>query len=272
MSSADAILSILQQQYQQIAAIETAWHIQFSEGDMRPRIEYFHDAVRAYTAGGERFTKGTRLSVEHLAYDVAQLRQVPARPVTRVNSNPHPAVATQDDVARGGGPDRATRQELIQLYKDYTVLFVALLAPVAEDNFHVRSEEIDGSVEDIALIEQVLKNLASGKMTQQQAEATLERVEQDSLRENILKAVRGKKIKRPEADALLDRLNEVEGKLEQEKQTIEKAHLSYVTGQLAIYEDAKETVKRLAGQGLNLAGKFVENAMSQAAGKGRGRQ
>lgn len=271
MSSPDAILSILQTQYQQIVQIETAWNIQFSAGDMRPRVEHFHDAVRAYTAGEDRFAKGTRLSVEHLAYDIAKLREVQARPVTRVNANPHPAVATQADVARGGGPDRATRQELVQLYKDYTVLFVALFAPVAEDNFQVRSDEIDSSVEDMALIEQTLKQLANGAITPQQAEAQLEQVEQDTLRENILKAVRGKKIKRAEADALLDRLSGVESKLEQEKTGMEKAHLNYVTGQLAIYEDAKDTVKRLASQGLNLAGKFVENAMSQATGKGKGR-
>ncbi len=270
--SAEAILSILQQHYQAISLIETAWDIRFREGDMRPRIDYFHDAVRALTAGDDRFSAGSRLSVEHLAYDLSQLRQAQARPITRIGGNPIAAVATMDDVARGGGPDRTTRQQLIQLYKDYTVLFVALFAPVADDNFQLRSEEVDQSVADMALIEQVLQQLASGAISQGQAEMMLEGVEQDGLRESTLKALRGTKIRAAERDAMLGKLKQAEAKLNQEKHTIDKAHLSYVTGQLAVYEDGRDTVKRLAAQGLNLAGKFVENAMSQAAGKGRGRQ
>ena len=35
--------------------------------------------------------------------------------------------------------------------------------------------------------------------------------------------------------------------------------------------NVSDTVKRLASAGMNIAGKFVENAMAQASGKGRGR-
>ena len=65
-------------------------------------------------------------------------------------------------------------------------------------------------------------------------------------------------------------LGQIEHGLNKEKKQVEQSHLSYATGQLAVYEESKDTVKRLASQGLNLAGKFLDNAM-QAAGKGQGR-
>ena len=65
-------------------------------------------------------------------------------------------------------------------------------------------------------------------------------------------------------------ITQIEKGLNAEQKKLEQSHMSYATGQLAIYEESKETIKRLGQQGLNLAGKFVEQAMS-AAGKGHGR-
>ncbi|MFO0109587.1 MAG: hypothetical protein ACK52W_03515, partial [Alphaproteobacteria bacterium] len=77
----DAILTLMQGKYEHILPIEAEWGIRFEEGDMRPRIEHFHDAVRALTSGADIFDKASRLSVEHLAYDLSQLRQIQSRPV-----------------------------------------------------------------------------------------------------------------------------------------------------------------------------------------------
>src|SRR5690606_38521756 len=44
---------------------------------------------------------------------------------------------------------------------------------------------------------------------------------------------------------------------------VEKAHMDYALAQLGIYEDSKEAVKKMAATGMNLAGRFVENAMAE---------
>jgi hypothetical protein len=66
-----AIVELMSGKYAQILTIETEWHIRLHEGDMRPRVEHFHDAVRALTSGSASiYEKNSRLSVEHLAYDI----------------------------------------------------------------------------------------------------------------------------------------------------------------------------------------------------------
>lgn len=53
--------------------------------------------------------------------------------------------------------------------------------------------------------------------------------------------------------------------------TVEQAHFAFATAQLAIYENAKEVVKKMAVNGLNIVGNFVENAVREATrGAGRG--
>jgi hypothetical protein len=95
-------------------------------------------------------------------------------------------------------------------------------------------------------------------------------VERDDLRERIQAMLARKVLSAREKQEALAMLAQVERGLDAEKKRVEQSHLSYATGQLAVYEDAKDTVKKLASQGLNLAGKFLENAMQQA-GRGQGR-
>lgn len=282
IESKQALLSILNTQYQHISAIEEEWGIHFREGDLRPRIDYFHDAVRALTSGSaDLYTKQSRLSVEYLAYDLSQLRQIQAKPLgVGFISRPqqpagHHEVATMQDVQRLShhSPDRKTRADLAQLYKDYTVMFAAVFAETADINFKARCDEIDSAVQDVGTIEQVLGKLANGAITKQQAMAQLDQVEQDGLRERILQAVGSQTIRHAQQEQIAGQLKQFEKQLDAEKKTIETAHLHYVTGQLAVYEGSKDIVKRLAAQGLNLAGKFVENAIARSQGgpsKGQG--
>lgn len=270
-----SLFPIMHSQYENIVAIEEIWNIRFAEGDMRPRIEYFHDAVRALSNGEELHAKTGRLSVEHLAYDLGQLRQIPTKPLGAIyaatEQSPHMEVA---ELGKAGSasprPDRGTRQELVHLYKDYTVLFAALFAEVADMNFQSRQDEMDAAMEDIGLVEAVLEKLQQGQMSVQQAQAALDQIELDELREKILAALAGGKPKTSELQNALSQLSNAEATLQTDMKALDTSHMHYVTAQLAVYEEAKDTVKRLAAQGLNLAGKFVENAMAQAQGAGRG--
>lgn len=272
-----AIIELMNGKYHTILAIESEWSIRLAEGDMRPRVEHFHDAVRALTSGAaSMYEKHSRLSVEQLAYDLSLLRQVQDRPVGTINRATEKSFSTalvkKNEAGAGFAklPPQGLRTELVNLYRDYTVFFAALFAEVAERNFQSRVDYIDASVADIGLIEQVLEQLAAGTMTSQQALQEMMHVERDDLRERIQQLLASKKLSAREKQEALALLGEVEKGLEKEKKSIEQSHLTYTTGQLAVYEDAKNTVKRLASQGLNLAGKFLDNAMRQAQGKGRG--
>jgi hypothetical protein len=271
----DAILSLLHRHYEAIVPLEAAWNIQFKEGDMRPRVEYFHDAVRAFTSGVDVHAKHSRLSVEHLAYDIANLRRIQEKPLGSAHKGTQKATTqalVKHGVGSGGGTAPASvRSELQQHYREYTLYFVALLAPMADRNFKTRTDSIDASVSDIGLIETVLEQLAAGRITQTQAAQALGEVEYDELRERLQHMLASKKLgAREKADAKA-MLGVVEKGLAKEKAALNAAHLQVATGQLAVYQEGRDMVKKLATSGLNLAGKYLANAMQAAnAGKGRG--
>ncbi len=272
-----AIIELMNGKYQSILAIESAWNIRLAEGDMRPRIEHFHDAVRALTSGSASMhEKHSRLSVEQLAYDLGALRQVADRPAGSINRATEKSLATALVKQNEAGasipklPPQGIRADLVSLYRDYTVFFAALFAQVAERNYQTRADAIDESVGDIGLVEQVLAQLIAGKMTPEQAMHEMMHVERDDLRERIQALLARKKLSAGEKQEALAMLGGIERGLDKEKKAIEQSHLTYTTGQLAVYEGAKDIVKRMASQGLNLAGRFVDNAI-RAAQRGKGR-
>ena len=271
-----AILTLMHGKYERIAALETEWGIRFKEGDMRPRIEYFHDAVRALTSGVERFGKHTRLSVEHLAYDLGQLRRIQERPTGTINRATEKSLGQEVVALDASGktpprlPPQSIRQELVQHYRDYTVFFAALFAEVADRNFKAREDEIEGNLADLTLVEEVIEALASGQMKVTEALKELNHVEQDDLRERIQKLLASRRLSAREKHEAQAMVAKIETGLKSEKKRVNEAHTHYVTGQLAIYEESRDLVKKLAGSGMNLAGKFLETAMRNA-GQSRGR-
>lgn len=272
-----AIIELLHRKYEQILPIETAWGIRFEEGDMRPRIEHFHDAVRALTSGeADMYAKHSRLSVEHLAYDLSMLRQIQNKPVGSINrvteKSTSSALVKQGEA--GASPPRmppqAVRSELSSFYRDYTVFFAALFAEVADRNYQSRSDTIDNTVADVGLVENIVNQLIAGSMTATQANQELLHVEHDDLRERLQALLSRKKLSAREKQEALALLGKIETGLSKEKKALDTAHLNYATGQLAVYEEGKAIIQRLGASGLNLAGKFVENALRGATAPSRG--
>ena len=273
-----AIIELMHGKYQSICAIESEWSIRLHEGDMRPRIEHFHDAVRALTSGSASlYEKNSRLAVEQLAYDLARLRDIPQRPVGSINRTTDKSLATalvkqgEAGASYAKLPPASVRADIVTLYRDYTVFFAALFAEVADRNYQSRMDAIDTTVADIGLIEQLIGQLIAGTVSAEQALHEMMHVEHDALRERLQAALANKKLSAREKQQALTMLKTIEQGMAKEKHAIEQAHTRYATGQLAVYEDAKDTVKRLASSGLNLAGKFVESAI-QSAQRGKGRE
>ena len=271
-----AIIELMMGKYAQILPIEAEWGIRLTEGDMRPRIEHFHDAVRALTSGeADIYEKRSRLSVEHLAYDLGQLRQIQGKPLGLINrateksTGSHLVKKGEAGASAPKLPPQAVRGQITELYKDYTVFFAALFSEIADKNFQARSDAIDGAVADIGVIEDVIQQLIAGKLTITQALEEMMHVERDDLRERLQETLARKTVGTSEKQKIFATLGLVQSNLDKDKKSLETAHMHYATGQLAVYEDAKDTVKKLATQGLNLAGKFVDTAM-RAAGQGKG--
>lgn len=270
------LVQLLDKIYAQIREIEAKYQIMGQEGDYRVRIEYYHDAVRTVTAGEDRgVTKDSRLSAERLAYDVTMLRHIQAKPMTAGRGQQHfsssTALAKQGQYAGAPEPTREERADLKQRYKDYTVLFVALLAEKADRNAQTRTEDANVIVADCAMLKGLLAKLQRGEIGLPEIMAAIEHLEHDDLRRALRTLLGMGRLKAEDLGQAMEQTQAVGRAADEEIRKIDQAMMSFATSQLAVYEEAKDTVKSLASQGMNIAGKFVENAMRQAQGQGRGR-
>lgn len=248
------IVDILTRLYREIAEVEEGAGIRFGGGDFRARIEYFHDAVRAYVAGSQ-----ARLTVELLAYDVQALRYIQANPLapfnpgTRTDSQAQGMVVRDETLpaARPVKPDRAVKQRLAELYQQYGVLFSALLKPFADNDYQERVDALDRLVSQFHAAESQIKGGAG--------QDAAHHVEDPRLRAAVADLL--KKGKKKEASQLL---NSASKEADKHIKMLSDAHLRYGSSQLGLYEDGKDVVKKLAAAGMNLAGQFVEASMAEA--------
>ncbi len=275
MNEADALISLMQAKYAEIREIETEFQIMGRDGDYRPRIEYYHDAVRALgSEHDDGLTRDSRLSVERLAYDAEMLRLITARPLHVGRGEQH--FSTSDAVVMDGiegsehRPNRKTKQDLSKAYKDYTVYFVALLADKADMNSEARLEDMDMLVEDCHILENLLMQLANGTADIADVISAANRVEHDGLRRHILAFLNKGRPNKGEINEATATVQNAREHFKNEQQAIDAAGMRFAGSQLAVYEESKDVVKQLAGQGLNVAGKFTATAMQQGQGQGRG--
>lgn len=264
------LVTLLNRLYQDIRLIEQRWHIQADTNDFRPRIDSVHDAVQALTSGHTSATHH-RLTVEFLAYDIDRLRFIQASPMPR-RASMQPLSPTTALVPSGpagpatGTPNAGEKSCLADLYKHYSVLFAALLAQKADDDYQARINEADSAFENLAATQDAVKQETGQPVD---LEALLDaHIEDDALLRKLLATIgKGRKSRR---DAL-HFCQEAMEQTDEKRRTVEKAHRTYVTGQLNIYENARDMVKNMAASGVNVVGEFVENAIREAQKGGRGR-
>ncbi len=274
-SENQAIISILDGHYSQIRDIETKHNIMGREGDYRPRIEYYHDAIRAFSSNDNNpYSKYDRLAPERVAHDVAILRQICEKPLVTDRGDhhlsPHADVAYKMSGKAGVRPDRTVRIELAQKYKDYTVLFVALLADKIEENTIIRVEEADMLSQECQQMQEVLAKLEKGEISTEEVLQIATTLENDDLHNLITTLLSNKKLKGYKIKALISKLKEMTDVIEKEKRDVEEAGHNFATSQLAVYETSIDAVKRLVANGLNIAGKFMQNATDRGQGQGQG--
>lgn len=275
----EQILILLAGLYGRIAAIETEYGLLAGEGDFRPRIDYFHDAVRAYSSGdaAER-EDGGRLNIEQLAYDLQALRYVQKMPLAPLRPqgnmlSPKAELVPLDHklVAQSKRMERAVRDELTGHYQHYGVLFSALLKPVADADALDRTDELNHGVADVSAIIAQLEAQLKGKGDKALLLQLILHLEHEQLRGELLAFVQHAKSSQPEQirKMIAYLKGDIKTKDAQAK-TIDKAHESYAMNQLALYENSRDLLKKMASQGMNLAGQFVENSLRNSQ-QGRGR-
>lgn len=277
----DALIALMHRACEEIRTIEAQCSLRVNAQDLRPRIEYFHDAVRVLTEHPEAMYKPrSRLSVEWLALDLGMLRQLQDKPALKLNltsiMGKSQNVLMTETQAR---PERVTPDARIALsghYRTYTVFFAALFAEAVDRNFHTRVDQMNQEVEDIAQIEQMIKMMEQGQnnVKAEQIEELIDMLPNEEIKNKLMvllhKTAMKKREKLEAARQFLQKaMNYIDGQIA----ILDKNHMNYLSGQMVLLQDSRDIVKKLSGQGLNLAGKFLENAiqqMGQGRGSGRG--
>lgn len=262
----EQIVRLLTRIYSDVAAIETDFGIFVGNGDFRPRIEYFHDAVRALTSSETRhLEEGGRLSIEILAYDLSCLRYIQSMPLSpftkgEINSPASGMVALDSKpVAGTKRPDRKTKEHLVELYKNYAVLYAAILKPIADNDYHERTDNLNHDVKDIhAIIKQFEKSDMNA------AARLVQNLEDEGLRGELIAYLQQAKAAKPEnIKKIVSYLKERIKKKDKGLKTIEKAHMDYGLTQLNLFENSRDMLKKMAANGMNLVGNFVEASIAE---------
>lgn len=273
-----ALLGLITRIYQEIRTLEEANRIMARPEDFRPRIEYFHDAIRAFTQGaGDGFDRTGRLSVESLANDIVMLRQIKEKPLLR-----HPELnillspGTQVTIPAALPTQNSTRVDvavvaaLAEGYAHYALLFAALLSYPAERNFMNRTSECNEQLDQVHDLIQDAK--AKQNEAQVNEEAALAGITDPELRQRLVAAIAAaKKSKRASGAELFAAAKQVKDDTNKAMQKIDAEHMRFASSQLMIFQDAQKLVKKMASQGMNIVGDYVEKAVREAErGGGRG--
>jgi len=267
-SEKESLVGLLARIYGDIRDIEEEFNLLAGNHDFRPRIEYFHDAIRAFTSqDAKELEAGGRLSIELLAYDLSCLRYIHAQPLAPFTPHgetlsPHTEVVAVKPglVPKAKRPERAVRERISELYQHYAVLFAALLKPFADRDYQDRVSDLNEDVRDINAI---IQQLAGGKSIEQ-IMASINHLDDDELRQLLTRFLQEQRHKKSDdCRKMNDYLKQQSTRKDKDIAAIEAAHMNYALAQLAVFEGSRDFLKKMAGQGMNLVGKFVEDAMAK---------
>lgn len=258
-----AIIGLLTEIYLELAGVEQRFKLIAGKGDMRPRIDYFHDAIRAFTDGGQYHP---RLSVENLSYDMRCLRYIEKMPLSSFRADEDNSSPTQEVMNMEGNlistidnADRPTRARISELYQHYAIMFSALLKPTADRDFKERTSILNNEASDVS---QIIGEF-EGKADVKNITKLAQKVEQKELRIIVATFIQQKKHKNSEdVKKLLGHLKKYVKQQDAKIKAIDKAHMEFATSQLAVFEESKDILKNLAEKGTNLVGKFVEASVA----------
>ena len=262
------IITILTQLYRKIEPVESTYDLVYGGKDFRARIEHFHDPIRALTSQDRSAIEaGGCLTLEWLTFDVEALRYIQAYPLALLDLN-NPTTSSSKDIITAGTPPlrmiaklpRDVRADLTEWYKEYSILFVALFKPYADRDFLDRAEVWNEQIEQLAALEQYLKQGVS-----QEVAVALNELDDPVIKDAMdkIKQLKGKE-KQQTLATVMQRLQLTQEKLDKNIKEADDAHKNYAMQQLMLYENAKDVVKSFAVRGMPVVGQFVEGALTDS--------
>ncbi len=274
MDALQGFLTLLHRAYAEIGAIEARYQIFGHEGDFRPRIEYYHDAVRALgSETDDGLGKESRLAIERLAYDVEMLRIITERPLAAGRGDQHfsvgDALITEADLHDELRPDRRTKGRLSELYREYTVYFIALMAEVADNNVQARKEENAVLIADCKQLEALLNQLGNNEIDLASVVRVASTIEHDGLRRKVLALLNRGKPHRDELTSASASVRDARTYFQADQQALDAGGMRFSSSQLMVYETSRDLIRSLNDQGLNAAGKFMKQSLGDK-GPGKG--
>jgi hypothetical protein len=274
MDMLQGFITLLHQTHSEIRDIEARFQIYGHEGDYRPRIEYYHDAVRAYASDfDDGLTKDSRLAIERLAYDVEMLRLIADRPLSVGRGEQHfsteDALVVQGEMGDGLTPDRRTKGRLSELYRNYGIYFIALMAEKADANIKARKEDNTILIQDCNQLEQLLNQLAANAIDLASVIKIAGQMEHDGLRRKILALLNRGKPNRDELNSAANSVKDARLYFQHDQKQLDDNGMRFASSQLMVYEANKEMIRQLSERGLNVAGKFMKQTLGEH-GQGRG--
>jgi len=264
----ESIVALMTRIYHDIFAIEEEFQLLVGVDDFRPRIDYFHDAIRAFTSGNPP----ERLTIELLAYDLECLRYIESMPLApfraggeMLSSGADMVVVKEGLTVKGKRPDRVTRERIAELYQHYAVLFAALLKPIASRDAEERTAAIDQEVIDINAIIAYLEKLMKDQTTIAAFATAVQHLEEDGLRQLLAAFIQHEKYKKKDdIKKMIAFLKKYNADKDEKRSGIDDALHRYALAQLAVFEESKDLLKKMAAQGVNVVGKFVQDAIKEA--------
>lgn len=283
MSSSEQrkLIELLGGIYHEILPIEQELGLRVSNADQRPRIDYFHDALRALTNTLLPMElREQRLSIEWLAYDAGAIRYIQSTPLSVLNPkhthlSPHTEVLKKKEksLIASRTPSREDKASLSQLYLRYGVIFVALFKPFADRDYHDRVEDMERQAEELAGVLHAVEGLGQGKASVTMLDNAAMQCQFAEVQKMIGSMLKKKAYKDPQKLAqVMQALRQGIQGIDNSISGVEASHMNYATAQLSLCEAGKAIVQQLAAQGVRIAGPFTETAIAQAGtDKSRGR-
>ncbi len=161
--------------------------------------------------------------------------------------------------------------ELADAYDRYTVMFAAMTADTVDYHYKALLDDLDQQVIDVAALIREIEALERGgnKLELHQLERMVRELENEELKRRLLELLEKYKAD-TSGNATLnatEAANQVMDEVDQQIDKLEQAHFDFLATQFTVYEESQDVVRKLAGQGLNIAGKFVEAAAAMAAAR-----
>lgn len=274
------LVELLGHVYHEILPLEEQFGLFISNKDQRPRIDYFFDALRALTNSDmPTLLRLERLSLEWLAYDATAIRYIEHKPLAVLS--PHHAYQSPglhirkektDALTTQRTANREDKKQLSTLYLRFGVMFVALFKPFADRDHRDRVEELEEQAQELTNVSTAIEGLGQGTASVTELEEAAKHCHDPEMKKLVQALLERQRYK--QSAQLRGSLTAVESRIDQknrEIETVQHAHLNLSANQLALYEIGKDVVKELAGQGLNVAGQHLNQALTQTNQLGRGR-